>query len=908
MTVAEAGSRPLRINPAALAQRISDQLRMHRAGDNPVVLVRAEPVWPHEQSITADGRTLRVVPCVSALAIWDQLARERDTALVLLTDLTERELGTGILTEVFRQQVITVEPWDLVVETFGAQQLESRLRGERWAIEALLDAVPPEGWPKLAGTLLSRDHALRQLAAVRLGLDRLGLSPDDLDGPALLRWSALPAATEAVQRLRSTERDGLLAWLVEQFGRPAQALAILLEAGHAADALPLGLVCAAVWSADGKEALLAQGRIEQYFGNGQLDAATVTGYAAAATLVVENLLQTDPGTAAWALDRADELVVQFGAAAPARHSPTLRTGFAYRTDTVAAALHAALSDPAPEALRAAATAVEELAAHHLAPGLPHRVQRVRMAVRLVRWLATAADGPASVADAVIRQVNDWAWVDRALAHAWTGEDVHPGLKQALRAVHDRVAQRRRELDREFAGQLATWTAAATPSGDLLTVELLLDRVVAPVVRHGKPGVLLVVLDGMSAAAATDLADDLTRRWVEHDPLAGTGGGDVRRRGALAALPSVTSVSRTSLFAGAMREGSAPDERAAFESHPRWRGRPAWLFHQSLLTGGAGEVLDRELEAALADPHALVAVVINTIDDALYDGRESAEPGWSVDQVGPLRTLLDQAHYQGRAVVLTSDHGHVLERDGTQLSVDAAASARHRLDRTPPGDGEVELTGPRVLAENQRLVALWDPALRYRAARAGYHGGASLAEMTVPVLAFLHPATAAPKGWAPMHTTPHPAWWSAPAVEPAVEPAAAAPPPPPSLRRPGRQPAPAADALFEIAPPPAPPPLVEAVLSSEMFAAQHALTPRKVPLAKIRGALAALIDAKGVLPLGVVAERAGERPERATGFLTTLQRIFNVDNYPVLSLTDEGRTVRLELPLLREQFGVDGAAR
>ena len=45
----------------------------------------------------------------------------------------------------------------------------------------------------------------------------------------------------------------------------------------------------------------------------------------------------------------------------------------------------------------------------------------------------------------------------------------------------------------------------------------------------------------------------------------------------------------------------------------------------------------------------------------------------------------------------------------------------------------------------------------------------------------------------------------------------------------------------------------------------------------------------------------EQPARATGFLTTLQRIFNVDNYPVLSLIDEGRTVRMDMTLLRQQF-------
>jgi hypothetical protein len=61
-------------------------------------------------------------------------------------------------------------------------------------------------------------------------------------------------------------------------------------------------------------------------------------------------------------------------------------------------------------------------------------------------------------------------------------------------------------------------------------------------------------------------------------------------------------------------------------------------------------------------------------------------------------------------------------------------------------------------------------------------------------------------------------------------------------------------------------------------------------------------------VAVLADRAGEQPARALGFVTTLQRVFNVDNYPVLSVIDDGRTVRLDPRLLREQFDLKGPAR
>ena len=172
---------------------------------------------------------------------------------------------------------------------------------------------------------------------------------------------------------------------------------------------------------------------------------------------------------------------------------------------------------------------------------------------------------------------------------------------------------------------------------------------------------------------------------------------------------------------------------------------------------------------------------------------------------------------------------------------------------------MELAGPRVVAGRQRVVALWDPAVRYLPRRAGYHGGASLAEMTVPVMAFLPWKAEPPRGWARV-ATPYPSWWSVEPVPagPQASPGdAAAKAPALPRQRPARRPAPepATEALFEVAPP-LTPSLVEAVLESEMFAAQHANTPRKVALAKIRGALAALVEANGR-----PADRGGRRAGR-----------------------------------------------
>jgi hypothetical protein len=263
------------------------------------------------------------------------------------------------------------------------------------------------------------------------------------------------------------------------------------------------------------------------------------------------------------------------------------------------------------------------------------------------------------------------------------------------------------------------------------------------------------------------------------------------------------------------------------------------------------------------------------------------------------------------VILTSDHGHVLHRDGAHRSVDVPASGRHRLPgNTPVGAGEVLLAGSRVLADDHRIVALWDPDLRYGPKNAGYHGGAALAEVTIPLLAFLTRGAEVPAGWGALPDQ-RPAWWglvssAAPAPKPVVVPKKVRQSSPTRAEAAGQG---ALDILLD--PPVADSPavgLVDALFASEMFEAQQSSTARRMPKPKIRGALEALLAANNTLPLPAFAQRAGEVPARANGFATTVARILNVDNFEVLQLIDGGQTVRLNVALLRTQFGIPDDVR
>jgi hypothetical protein len=931
VSVSAAPSRALALRPAALEHKVAQVLQRarHQHGGLParILLVRASPVWDGAATFQVGEWTVRVVACVSPLAVLEQVTghagADDGSVLVVLTDRDDSELGNGVLSQVLGQQVLTIEPWSLVMESFGAQRLDPRLTAEGWAAEALVDAMPPSGWPRLSGTVLNRDVALRHLAVRRLRLERLDVAAEDLDAQTLLRWSALPGAADSLGSLRAEERQGLVAWLTELTGRAAAALFALAEAGRGSDALALGLVCGALWAPAARGTTeRAQGRVDLVFGEAHPDDDVVRSFAAVAEEIVTGLLEESAGAGTDAvdagrlvhavLDHAEELLVQLGAEEAARYSDLLRSGFEHRVGVVAAALRTWLGGA--DRSRASAALADAVAAleHHRLAGTEQqrrRVERAQMAQRLVQWLEVPVEEPSSIGDGIDRQVAQWGWVDRALGHVWIGEDVNTELKAAYRTLYERASGQRRNLDDAFARRLSAWTAAGASPGRILTVESVLPRVLAPLVVAGRRPALLLLLDGMSAAVAVELAEELgEQRWDEYDPL-----GDSepeqppRRRAVVAALPTVTTVSRMSLFAAELRQGRQDEERKTFEGHRLWRGRKVRLFHGDAVRGPAGEVLAEEVQQALSDTDTLVAVVLNTIDDALDHGREGLDAGWRVADIGPLRELLDFARYNGRAVIVVSDHGHVLEHGGELRPAQGILSARHRSGDGPVRDGEVELAGSRVVAPGGRVVALWDPRLRYAQRRAGYHGGASLAEVAIPLLAFLPLGAEAPRDWRPL-ADQHPAWWSL-VRAPAVEPAPAAPAVPPTKRPRKPAPAPEGQIALDLTRPGEPAAtLVDALLESQMFAAQHGLTPRKVPKAKIRAAIAALLDANGVLPVVVLADRAGEQPARAHGFVTTLQRIFNVDNYPVLSVADDGRTARLDARLLHEQFDLKGTAR
>ncbi|WP_338895627.1 BREX-2 system phosphatase PglZ [Streptomyces sp. TG1A-60] len=837
--------------------------------------------------------------------------------LVVTTGVDDDQLGWDLRGHAVHRRTLTVERAEIVAQRFGATGLDVRMYREDWLLQALVDAEPAgRGWPRAAG-VLTRDAALRALAVERLGLDHPDISPHAtaeaaVDADVLLAWSRTPAGPRRFAELPDTERGELKKWLGEVAGPAVPVLLTLAETGRGHDAMALGLLGAALRDpAADPDVALAVGGLFGKAGprRGEIGAFTDAVEGTLLRWIAEAAQSVDARQKVFAvLQRADELARDAGLAAGL-------TGSRFLVSSFAAEL-AAVVDGAHRSPAEGEAALAELSGHALAGLFPDRVRVAEMAVRLARWLRRGTPAVTSVATGVREHVADWGWADRALSVLWAGDPGgDPAVARSLRDLYEDGRAQRERLDEQFARHLAGWTPNATAQqpGGCLVVENVLDAVVRPLAAAGSP--LVIVLDGMSSAVAAQLGEEAEREgWQEIVPRPDEG----TRRTRLAAvsmLPSITRTSRASLLSGAATQGGQSTEVSGFASCWTKRRKDAVLFHKASIGGDAGHFLAPELTSALASD-AVVGVVLNTIDDALDSGQQGQRTVWSLGDITYLRELLAAARSYARPVVLVADHGHVIDRGRGRLTpaADGGGSARWRPD-TEAGDGEVVLSGPRVLEGDGTITAAWHEDIRYAARRAGYHGGASLAETTVPVLVLLPTMQLAPRDWEPLpREQATPSWWTpattAPVEVPEPRPASAAQParrPAKPTRRQDEELFGADDVVMPEALPgaaSAPATLGGSVVASEVYEAQKEYV-RKAPEGKVVAAVIdALAAAGGTMSpaaLAAAISATGRVRRNIEGFVATVQRLLNVEGYPVLGFVDAGHAVKLDIALLRDQF-------
>jgi hypothetical protein len=859
------------------------------------------------------GDTLRVGDMELAVARSDSVLEIRErledlaegsAPVVLLTPVEETELGADVIGRLARRQLFTIDPWQLVKDRFRARFVDPRLVQQHpWVARVLLEAEPDGGYPPAPSGFIQADLVWEVLFKALLGLPN-----SDRDAEAWIEWSLDPDKRLLASKLSPETRSSLSDAVQRMAGAAARTVFDCATGEHGDRTLALGLVARVLFADESRGdvvATKATGKLEALVDAEELATRAALAWADAAESLIARLLARRPMKQVRPLlKEADELLASLGASELARSSRFLLTGFNQRLEGFGKALAAALKGRKREALKRLETALDLVVDHALAAHEAARVEGVEMGARLARWLARETEHqstPASsLADAAAAYRRESGYVDWARARIWEG-DTNAALGKAYSTVWQVVTSAREEENRRFGALLANWTKTGSHDQSVIRVEHLVERVIAPLAKRHP--VLLVVIDGMGMAVFRELQTDLIGRgWVEIDSA-----DDSQRLPVIAALPTVTEVSRTSLLCGALATGNFGDEKTGFSKHPSLvaagsRSKPPILFHKADLAGdGTAGVASSVVGAITDDKQRVVGVVINAVDDHLAKG-DQIRVDWTVHRIKPLDELLAAASDAGRAVVVVSDHGHIPEHKTTGR-FDASAE-RWREAVGSPKDDEVLLSGPRVVVGNgQRIIAPWSESVRYSAKKNGYHGGAAPQEVVIP-LGIFAPAGMAIEGWVEA-TSETPGWWE-PEIEetvPTVKPAKVAKPKPPL--RPGEQgrlfpdeeEIAAAEEAIE-------PEWIDRLLASELMAAQRQLASRvALPEERIRVILSALDEWGGKLTRPALAKRIGVPPMRLGGIISALRRLLNVEGYPVLSVDEQSDTVSLNRRQLFTQFGL-----
>ncbi|MEZ5252541.1 MAG: BREX-2 system phosphatase PglZ [Microthrixaceae bacterium] len=971
---------PARVATAELVRQLVRELRGAMAGrlhpEPFIVGIKATPVWNLGDLDDPAVGTISVQACQSPLAVRRAIAEFDQTAagdpnatLVVLTDVAEGVLGADVLGRFVRPKLYGLSPWDAVRQRFGVRTLDPAFGDSRfsWMADPLLD-VPVESLPAGA-VVLSADAALRALASAILGASGITLERLILATTSTTFASDLDAADPTVVA-------ALCSTLGELLGPAGQLVTGAIAQGRGETCLPAGLAARTVVGAT--SASMAQARIEDLTGCRSVTDSALQAWAEAAEAAFAEIaersgpgasggLGASAGLGASGVTHADlyqleatgsALVGEWQAPAPDA-SNVLNVSFEARLDQLAVLLDAALGDPAstdPASKAGGASqvggvaadtlrqAVQRVVTHRLSatPAGRPRAQRAQLAARLVSWLAdpiSARHGTGvgsnpnspvlTLAESIEAYRADGAWVDAARRRVGEGDDTPPRFADALKRISAAAHQRRADGNRAFAEALARWsvdgTAAELPATEVVAVEAVLGQVIAPLANHA--AILLIVLDGCGLAPFLELADQFAQFGLKE--ISPTD----QRRVALAALPTVTEASRTSLLAGTLRTGAAADETRELPKHPKIAkldGPGAVLWHQRPdFGGGIGQSLPAPVRDSLGENGPrVVAAVINTIDDQLSRG--TFTPEYRLEHLDLLPGLLRDATNAGRIVVITADHGHVLGvgLDGRgEVERSGEGGDRWRIaDREPSAD-EVLLRGPRVLLGDDRgVLAPYHDDLRYSAKHGGYHGGATPDECIVPLSVYAPAGIELPKGW-DLLSVATPTWWDlhVDVVEEAKKSTAAKRPAKKTPKASAGQGAlfePALDSALDSASAPDAgsaagsvggagagegatgnvPAWVDEVLASDVYALQLGAISRVKPADdKVRSALAAIHRRGGVANYAVLAQATGMPGARVAGFVVVLSRLLNVDGFGVLTVDTTAREVRLDENLLRSQF-------
>jgi hypothetical protein len=861
--------------------------------------IRSSGTWTGSERMVIDGVEYLIQPCVSDLQMREALMRaeKENKPSVLLCSVSEEAVGEDVMDRLAKRRVFLPQVKEIVAELFSVKpdKIDPRVLKTKVLMNALLDWVPTEGYPPVAGGALDVQTAWLALLGRILGVH--------VESPSLtsiVEWSLSEEMLLKLSAMDTELKSALVDWFARSKGESIRFMMAAIESGYGADLVAIGAVLGLVFDPKhhrSAEYQTARGRLERYFQHREIDTESARAWARVSGSVLTQMKDDLGGSKRRnVLIRVDELLDTLGLKENAWASDLSLVGLEQRYSQVGHALREALNARSSSGLEQVRGGITLIRKHLLGESDAERLARVEMAARLIRWLQTTEMGTTgkSLDAMVVDYHQDGGFIDWA-RYSLKETDESPEVQKAYDAILKRVEERTHHFEDSFALQLQDWTRSGSQSDRFILIENVLKEVIAPVAKQ-QPA-LMLVLDGMSVAAFRLLLRDIVRQnWVEL-----THEGAVLPKPVLATLPSVTAISRRALFLGRLDPGTNGTEEGEFQKNDL-------LFHESgsqvrpqlfkmgdLSDEGQGGISSK-VRSAIADKKCrVVSVVINAIDDHLDSGKQ-VDIAWTRNTIRGLRDLLRMAAESERLVIMTSDHGHVLDFGTKQV----ASPKDHRGDRHRTADGNVaegerEFEGARVYQATgyNRITLACSAGIRYGAAKRGYHGGANPQEMVVPLAVLADVRASIPGGWQPIPSY-QPAWWMIDASDVAPAP----------LTKPKTEKVVEGLDLFEQAGKKAAPAggWIEELLCSPIYLEQSKLAVRGAPPDELMTRLLSGLQSRGGTAIKqALAQELGMPPFRVDGLIQNVSRILNVDSYEVIGFDRASDTVTLNMGLLRTQF-------
>lgn len=895
-----------------------------------------------------EERAFDVVPVTCELQLRRALhdAEAHETVVALLVDYDERlpldvqaRLAGGRLQFISRERRLG--------NLFGVQRVTPTL------VESpLADALLHAGWlfpaPKSA-TTIDLTTAWRHFLSKALGLP----SDDSLTEEGVVCYLALhpPSSADPLLFKLLDDVPGFAA-ATEDFwegtvGPVAQLCWTNWRAGRAADVASTSFVLDAVLGSrdEGAVKVFLSLRLKE-FGEGKWISAdpTLDRWARLAPALYLRL----GDRAGEILRRADQFVdepVLRGALVGSRF---LTAGFAGMKAELAALLDAAVAgideDGAGVVQRAHVGKADhirrKLEDHHLARAGENAasLERTLMGLRLLAYLSVRPNWAIELKDTapvepMFRLAESFAqeggFVDHARTMVRGGHDGDP-LDAAIGRVADAADNYRDQMDRRFARALALWNEDRR-MGRVLPIEDALAELGVSFLTGGQNRRLLILLmDGMSWATAAELILDV--RDLGYSPLRWQPPRALRPglpAPMIAALPTMTEVSRAALFAGKLLQPGDltstvrdPERLNQHKAFVKAFGDGPTLLLRTEAESQTGHLTEAARKLVEGSDRA-VGVVVNAVDDQL-----TSKPGYQVHAnrttIKALQPLLDLARESARAVLLIADHGHVTSmRPHTAVAAGKIESPRYReIDPDAvTGEREIVLSGQNVYTgrKGKRLAMLFSETDRYVSQRhIGEHGGASLAEVVTPALMLgsqdLRTLVGEEGEELDVVAYPIPAWWhlDLPVEKQATRLAATPKMPPKTTAAPkaiARESQLVLTALVPASEQSSAAPSTTASTTSSKWAARLGEVfadlerPRKHDLLKrVIPAVELLVEHSGRLAEDVFAGYLGEAPRNVGGRVALIAEFLNEDGYQVIEHDAVGKQVKLHIDLLTDIFG------